>query len=305
MSEYLTHNLVFDDTARLAQFSSKINDAFKEVYREHTLAGRLGSGTRKGGNHIADLLTGLRERWQDGQASDDDRTILAFTLGWTAHRAADRWFKPIYADLNADYDDEVLPKPVPIRIYHDVILFQEIMDHGRAEPVAPGLLDRYIDSHPATGVLSPALTENLFAAHLQRSLVDLHSFTSAENDLDTWLTRYFERLEPMYVDIDRYARFYHESDLDMLRRFILDPNFYDRNDPLIALARSVQHGRVDESIDFNAAMTAAREQGSQYAKGLWLSIRFTEACVAYFEGRIDAQTLDDVHNLRHPDVQLS
>ena len=303
MSEYLTHNLVFDDTARLAQFSSEINDIFKEVYREYTLAGRLGSGTRKGGDHIERMLTALRERAPDGP-DDDDRTILAFTLGWTAHRAADRWFKPIYAQLNSDYDDEVLPKPLPIRIYHDVILYQEIMDHGRAEPLAPGLLDRYLDSHPATAVLSPAITENLFARHLQRSLLDLHSFTATEGDFDTWLTRSFERLEPMYVDIDRYARYYHESDLDAVRRFILDPHFYDRDDPLIALARSVQRGHADESIDFDAAMTAARE-GSQYARCLWLSIRFTEACVAYYEGRIDAQTLDDVHNLRHPDVQLS
>ena len=305
MSEYLTHNLVFDDTARLVHRSSKINDAFKRAYRDYTLAGRLGSGTRKGGTYITDLLTTLRERWPDGEASDEDYTILAFTMGWTAHRAADRWFKPIYAELNADYNDEVLQYPLPIRIYQDVILYQEIMDHGRADPVAPGLLDRFLDSHPAAGALSTALTENLFAAQLQRSLVDLHSFVEDENNLDTWLTRYFERLEPIYVDIDRYARFYHEPDLDALRRFVHTPNFYDRNDPLIRLARSVQRGQVDESIDLNSAMAAAKEGGSQYAKGLWLSMRFTEACVDYFEGRIDAQTLDDVHNLRHPDVQLS
>ena len=155
------------------------------------------------------------------------------------------------------YNDEVLSKPVPIRVYHDIILYQEMMDHGRAEPLAPGLFDRNMESHPAMGVLSPALTEMLFSAHLQRSLVDLHSFTDTEQELDTWLTRYFERLEPLYVDMDRYARYYHETDLDAIRRFILDPNFYDRNDPIIALARSVQRGQADESIDFDAAMTAA------------------------------------------------
>lgn len=304
MSEYLAHTIVFDDTARLAQCTASINDTFKEVYRDGVVAGRLGSGTRKGGTYIVGLMERLRDRWQAGRATDDDRTILAFTLGWTTHRAADRHFKPLYAVLNADYDDEVLPKPQPIRIYHDVILYQEVMNHGRGEPTAPGLLDFHLESHPAAGALSPALTEALVVAQLQRSLLGLHSFVDEEENLEVWLTRFFERLEPDYVDLDRYARYYHEPDLDALRRLILDPNFYDANDPLIALARSVQQGQPDAGIDFPAAMTAAKERGSQYAQCLWLSMQFAEACSAFFEGDIDAQRLDDVLTLRHPDVQL-
>ncbi len=305
MSEFLTHTLVYDDTARLAQFSPNISASFKSVYRGHFRAGRLGSGTRKGGDHIEQMLTALRARAPDGPRTEDDHAILAFTLGWTAHRAADRWFKPIYAELNSDYDEEVLPKPVPIRIYHDIILYQEIMDHGRADPEAPGLFDLYLEGHPGSGAVSCALSEELFAQHLQRSLLDLHSFTGAEVDFDVWLTKYFERLEPMYVDIHRYARYYHESDFDAVRRFVLDPNFYDRRDGLIAQARSVQRGKPQEEFDLAAAMKAARSDGSQYAKCLWLSLRFTEACVDYYEGRIDARTLDDIHNLRHPDVVLT
>ena len=225
-------------------------------------------------------------------------------MGWTAHRAADRYFKPLYATLNADYDDDVLEFPAPIRIYHDVILYQEVMNHGRAEPVMPGLLDFAMESHPAAGAVSTALTESLVDSHLQRTLVALHSPLDPDVQFDTRLDRFFERLEPLYVDIDRYARYYHQPDLDALRRFILDPNFYNADDLLIRLARSAQHGRPDDGIDLNEAMAQAHETGSQYAKCLWLSLRFTEACSAYYEGHIDGQTLDDAFNLRLPTVQL-
>ncbi len=303
MSEYITHNLVYDDTARLAQLSAEINEPIKEAYRTLEMAGRLGSGTRKGGTYMTQLLTQLRERWNIQNPADEDRTILAFTLGWTAHRAADRWFKPVYAKLNADFDtDERKQYPAPIRMYHDVILYQEIMDHGRGVPYSPGLLDRYMEGHPAAGAMSVSHVENLFAAHLQRSLVGLHSFTYEEEDLDEWLTKFFVRTEPIYVDIDRYARYYHEPDLDSLRRFILTPNFYDREDPIIALARSIQRGEMDESIDFEKALAQAK-QGSQYAKGLWLSLRFTKACSDYFDGSIDAETAEDLFNMQHPDIQ--
>lgn len=305
MSEYLAHNLVYDDTARLAQLSTKINEPIKEAYRNQGLAGRLGSGTRKGGTYMTPLLTNLRSRWKGAETSQEDRTILGFTLGWTAHRAADRWFKPIYAKLNPDFDPDLTGQyPIPIRIYHDVILFQEMMDHGKGEPGAPGLLDRYMEGHPAAGAVSSGLVENLFAAHLQRSLVGLHSFSYEEQDLDEWIKTFFIRIEPLYVDIDRYTRYYHEPDLDSLRRFVLTPNFYDREDPLIALARSIQRGKLDESIDFDKAMAHAKEQGSQYAKGLWISLRFAQACSDYFDGVIDAETAEDIYNMRHPDVQL-
>lgn len=304
MSEYLTHNIVFEDLARLAPFSTTVSDTFKEAYRDQRLAGLLGSGTRKGGMYIIELLTTLRERANAGGLSEDDRTILGFTLGWGAHRAADRIFKPIYAELNPEYDDDVLPKPSDIRIYHDVILYQEVLNHGREEPTTPGLLDYYMEGHPAAGAVSPALTENLVGAHLQRTLLEQHSFVDREEDLDDWLTTFFTRIEPMYVDMERYAKFYHEPDLDALHRFILGPNFYDEEDPLIRLARSVQHGDADESIDMGDAMDAAHDRGSQYAQCLWLGMRMVEGFSDYYEGRIDAETARAVMNLNDPRVQL-
>ena len=66
-----------------------------------------------------------------------------------------------------------------------------------------------------------------------------------------------------------------------MRRYIFEANFYNRNDPLIQLARSIQHGKPDRSIDLQEAVEAAASQ-SQYAQAVRKRYRYLEACSECF-----------------------
>jgi len=288
VSENITHTAVTDDCARLALHSPAICAAFKEVLGQHLEIARLGGVTRGGGKFVVPLLDELRQSWPARAQGDVMEQKLAFVLGWLAHRAADLQMKPIFHAVDGDCPHD----PTDCSVYHDVFLFREVYGGGREEPYAPEMLEATMASAPAARAFEVEEIESLFRSVWQRALIGLHTFIPDAEDIDVWLERLFKTRQLFYVDIQRYAGAFADPDPDKVKRFIVDVHFYEGQDPLIRLARSIQRGAPEAGIDLQEALDAAASQ-SQYARALRRGYLYLQAASDFFERRIDEQTFRD------------
>lgn len=305
MSEHITHTAVYDDCARLALHSKAICQPFKLCLTRHHEIARLGAITRSGDRFTVQVLRTARESWANRAEGSLVEQKLAFLLGWRCHNAADRQFKPVYRKLDpSHYSGDRQLGPSDVSIYHDVVLFNEVYGGGREFPFVPAALDYQIESHPAATAISIVSAEQLLEAMWRRSLLELQSFLDKPDDHRAWLTRFLARYEPFEVDIDRYAQSYYKANLDRLRRFIVDANFYRHSDPLIALVRSIQCEVADQTIDLEDALEAAATQ-SEYAQALRRGYGYLEAASEFFEHKIDEEELRRRSDIGKPHVSAS
>ncbi len=299
MSEYITHRAVYDDSARLALNSPEICDAFKLTLKKHWEIGGLGSVTRGGDRNSVNLLEVCRDNWASRKEGDGTEEKLAFLLGWRCHNTADRMWKPIYRTLQPEHYVEEREGVSDIRIYHDVIVFREVYDHGRLAPLTLAFLDFQMERHPASSAISVKRAEDLFGAMYQRTLLELQSFVQEEMEIDAWLDWVFKKIQPLYVDLTAYTEAYYNPNTDYLRRFIIEPNFYDRSDAIIRLARSIQLGEPDVGIDLQKALQSAKSE-SQYAQALEWGYRYLKVSSDFFEHKIDEATFSRLSDLDKP-----
>jgi len=291
LSENITHTAVTDDCARLALDSPAICEAFKLCLREHLEIARLAGVTRAGDRFTTELLKKFRREWPArGPVDPLLSQKLAFVLGWLCHRAADRQMKPVF--LAAEPDSEEFP--TDCSVYHDVFLFREVYASGRREPYSPASLEGETESAPGVKEVEEALR-----ALWQRALIALHTFIPDQEDAEGWMERLFETRQRFYVDLRRYAEAFADPDPEKVQRFIVEVNFYDRRDPLIRLARSLQHGKREESIRLEAALSAAASQ-SQYAQALRRGCLYLAAASEFFERRVEEAELRERLDIGKP-----
>jgi hypothetical protein len=149
-----------------------------------------------------------------------------------------------------------------------------------------------VGASAASGTLQVEEIEGLFRSFWQRALLGLHTFIPDQEDIEGWLERLFRARQAFYVDIRRYARAFASPDPSKFKRFIVDVHFYDRDDGLIRLARSIQDGLPDEEIDLHKAVEAAADQ-SQYAQALRRGYLYLQAASDYFGSEIGPGALLD------------
>ena len=288
MSENITHTAVTDDCARLALHSPEICEAFKIALGERLEIARLGGVTRSGAKFVVPLLERIRQEWPSRQDSNGLVDKLAFVLGWLCHRAADLQMKPVFREADAG----CALSPTDCSVYHDVYLFREVYGSGQEAPYVPETLEAGMASSAAARAVRVDEIEGVLRALWQRALIALHTFIPDQEDIDGWLERLFKLRQRFYVDLHRYAEAFAVPDPDKVRRFIVDTHFYDLQDAVIRLARSIQRGEPDGTIDLDAAIRDAASQ-SQYAQALRRGPLYLQAASDFFEGRIDREALMD------------
>lgn len=311
MSEHITHVAVLEDCARLALHSPDISDAIKIALRKELPFAALASTARSGDRYTIPLLRDCRDKWETRRPGGFVEEKLAFVLGWRCHNAADRHFKPIYRLVEPEHyegaagDGDIdMAEPSDVRIYHDIVVFREVYGGGRHGGFHPSLVDYRLESHPAAGTVDSAATEDVFGGLWQRSLLALHAFSLTEKDPDAWAEKALAAYQPYTVDLRRYAQGYYSPDPESMRRFITNNNFYDRTDPLIALARSLQRGAADPSIDMQTALRAAATQ-SQYAQTILKGYNYLAAASDYFLHRIEEPELRLRFDLDKPHIPVT
>jgi hypothetical protein len=284
MSENITHTAVTDDCARLALHSPKICRALKLCLGKHLDITRLGGVTRSGGTYMPGLLTKFREAWPARRPGDLLEEKLAFVLGWHTHRAADLQMKPIFE--TADKDCPLFP--TDCSIYHDVFLFREVYESGRREPYLPTTLEMQMQSSPVAAAFCISEMDNVFRSVWQQKVLRQQSLLRRDPPPEGLIDA---RQEPR-ADLERYAEALRNPHPEKTRRFIVEINFYDRRDPIIRLARSLQHDAPDKTIRLDEALGTAASQ-SQYAQALRMGCGYLQAASEYFQGRIELETYKD------------
>jgi hypothetical protein len=282
-----------DDGARLALHSPEICDAFKTAFSKRLDIARFSAMTRSGDNFTVKLLRDVRAKWPTRRDGDMVVEKLAFLLGWRCHLAADRTFKPVYRILQPEHylklKSEDDSEPSDVTVYHDVVVFREVYGAGRFDPFVPSTLDFRLETHPASRALPAVDLERLMMPLWQESLLGIQSSTA------------MPRFQKVVLDVQRYARAYHSPDPDRMRRYIVEPNFYDANDPIIALVRSIQRGMPRKDIDLKQAVAAAPRQ-SQYSQALERAYRYLLAASEYFTGKIEEAELQARCDVGKPHV---
>jgi len=288
VSEGITHIAVVDDNIHLLKAAPYICDPFKAALSANQGLARLGSIAKWGDRYNPQLLTDLREAYKNGSAGSTEQNRLAWVLGWMSHRAADRTVKHIFRKLDGDCPFS----PTDASIYHDAISFKEVYGSGSGPFPAETM---------SQGGLSSA--EVAVQALFQRLMVSMHTFTPDGENIEEWIDKAEKFRQKAYVNLERYRKAVMEPDPDMMQRFIIEPNFYEPNDPIITAARCLANGedvkiKWDELIDEKKAT-------SIYAQALRRAFRYVRAANEYFLYEIELEELRDRMDIQKPELETA
>jgi len=293
MSEYFCHAVHGDDCAALAQASPKIARRTKRICRKHARLMRMGSVLRAGATLVTPALTAIRDGDSAASAHTADRR-LAIALSQLSHRATDGYFKPVYRELAPEYyANDYAVSASDIRIMQDIALYHERrhMPLAKGDPKYDPLMFRHII--PLTADIDPAdarFVETVFGARVLQELLGLHRLFPADADSEAKLRAYIMALDPTYIDTARYADMAAQPYHNLVQRYIVDPNFYDPNDPYVSLAVDIQNGARPDAKRFTAARQTPVDELSQWGVSLALGLDYFEAAQAYMDGEIGEQT---------------
>lgn len=304
MSEHITHIAVYEDCARLASLSNKVNEVFQNSLKEYPDAGLLTSAAR--GNHlyavpIIETAKSLSPKELD---TKEHKMKLAASVGWITHRAADLQTKPLVKTI--DYEKETNFKEAEFEIYQDAVTWDKVYDGGKGKSLSdnvwfsPAVMEAGMKSHPASEAIDVDEAELLMAILVQRSLLETHKFMDNQKKFKPWLQTFMESRQKYGEDYRVYIEAYQNPDPDKMQKYIYDTNFYDESDGLIKLARSLQKGKPDKNIDLEEAIENADSQ-SHYAQALRKGCLFLYAASDYYEGKITKDQLyDTIENMYEP-----
>ncbi len=282
MSEHITHLAVAEDSARVVSNDPEFNAILLDSIRRFPRALRLGSTTRSGDAFILPLLTKWREDWKE----NDPRTQkLAYILGWSGHLAADRTFKPVFRITDLAHYTRGFPGPADASIYHDAIMFSQAYHNGQDPPFRPSALMHDLKGHPAADYVPVSHVESSIGATFRTQLASIKTFLpeQIEDWEQQWKVQNNEK-QKFNVDLDRYTAAHHHPDPSQLRQFIIEPNFYNPEDPIIRMARDMQEkGKTD--VKLSDALEGTENQ-SLYAQSLKLGYDFLKTCSDYFGKKI-------------------
>lgn len=279
--ESITRTYVAADCARLALHSKTICPAIKQCLSRNAgdivpqesqpptflevfqLAGTVQSDNRFCGS----IIQQCRDRRPDHKADDLLEDKLAFVLGLLCHNSADSVMYPAGAA-----DAGCSNGPTDCSIYRDAFFIREVFAVDR---------DAKFDRRQI---------QELLSSYWQRTLLIWHTFIPDTKDIDGWMERMFAAHKRLDHNVCRYAEAICDPDAGKMKRFVHGPNFYDRRDPLIQLARSLQSGSVETTIDLQKAIQTADSQ-SLYAQALRKGYTYLQAASDYFSGSIDRSSL--------------
>jgi hypothetical protein len=285
MSEQITHLGVADDARLLALHSLRVGGAVRDALADHQDKVRLGAVTRASERFAGPMVEALRGRADAPGPQDAEK--LAFCLGTMAHRSADRMFKPVFRSQSAD--GACMPKD--ISIYQDVFVFRRVYAGGGKDPYRGDALSPTVDL-PEGAAVDAGELEALFRALFQRALLAAHTFKPDLNEPEAWLERLFERLQEFTIDIGRYHKALTEPDEDIYRRAVVDVNFYDASNPILALLEELRKGKSVAGEGFLRRCKLG-DKDSLYARAVSAAYGYVQVSSEFWAGGCSAELFRD------------
>ncbi len=309
MSDHIAHLGICDDTFRLALVHPRIHPTFKELMTAHRDVAHLGSVTRSADMWSADVIDWARRQLQDGNAAGEAakeadplaRQKLAFVLGSLTHRAADRLTKPITRCWGSGDDlGEAGGDANESKILQDIFIFREVYGSGTgqlADPFTEATLKPTVSE-------GQAALEGTFRVLLRRALIAMHTLRPDWDDIHNWLTALLKGLQTFPKSLDQYARLAAEWDQAKVKKYLIDKNFYRREDPAILAARHIQHGSTVTAEQVLEALGATDRTHSRYARALAKATDYLLAAGELFDGRIDVEQAKERFDVGVPELSL-
>lgn len=297
MSDLLTHWAIFEDARRLAAQDAAIHADFSRALDAETDIARLGALTRGGGQWVPALLARLRPNPAAVPIPNPDPRKLAFALGGIAHYAADVRMKPLMSRVakadwhrthaalqrQGDAGDGAREKDSirEVSAYYDCHVFREVYRDGAEPPFVSGGALLGANTDPAGRAL-----ESFVRTLFQRALLSCHTLAPDRNDVEGWLDRLFDRLQPLYLSLDLYARVYANPDPAKMAVYEVETTFYRADDPVVRVARAAQRGQRLAGAEIEAALAPDANHG-EYGRAVALALRRLREASAYWDRRTD------------------
>ncbi|MDA3963142.1 MAG: hypothetical protein PF961_20350 [Planctomycetota bacterium] len=299
MSEHITHTCVAEDIARLTLAHQGIDAAIRDAVTGREDIAAMGGIAMRGDACVPPILEGLRAKTVAGQEwDDDDKDHLAFAVGWMSHRAADRQMKPVFRHYDAAYYAKEIPGPCDCSVYHDAWLFNHRYGAGDTAPFMKDLPKGALEGAEAD-------VEGMVHMVLRRSLIQLHTLLPLEPAPQPWITGLLKQRQRWRIDMQRYADAMLRPTPEALEQFIDKPNFYDRNDAIIALAEKLQAGESVSTDAIVAACAKPAKKPSLYARILIRSLGYVEAASDCLTGAITIDEFRQRQDVGRPEIDMA
>jgi hypothetical protein len=162
-----------------------------------------------------------------------------------------------------------------VAAYYDAHIFRQIYLPG-----AVGAFDAFLRQHARDP--DWALEEFLLAL-FQRALLACHTIIPDTDDVDRWLDHLFAAFDQMHEAIGRYARVYRQPDPARLPQFEVETAFYRADDPVVVVARVLQHGEPVEPARVEAAL-APGANASAYGQAIEAGLAAVRQASAFWRG---------------------
>jgi hypothetical protein len=289
MSENVTHTAVVEDCFNMMFASEQICEAFKEAGRKHIQFSQFGSVTRSGDKFTIPLLEKYRTNWDARKEEGQLGYKLAFVLGWLCHRAADRQMKVVFREA----EPESREFPTDCSIYHDAFIFHKLYKGNSKTPFPyqTAHFEKNMESLAASAAIKVHAAADSLRVNWQRVLLEMQTFIKETGNVEEWLNKLHAKHQEQTIHLGRYAEAVMTPDPDKMKRFVTDTHFYCEEDALIRLAEALRQGATPSQQEIEAAF--AEEPASHYAHALKLGFGYLRSASAYFEDRIDQDTLKD------------
>lgn len=265
-----------DDGVRLAMYPSGMSEAVPASLGRSREMARLGSAI-PGENEALALLERCRSNADAKGPNAQGRARLALVSGWLFHRAFEKQRAPLLGSLSAADAAEC-------GVYQDVTLLRE-MSFAQPAPCSGGA------SSPDDRVSSATLEQlqELFHVASTRLLIGIHTFNPDGGDAYGWMKKMKEWDSNWKALLTQYANVYRSPDAAKWRRFVEQPGFYDRDDAVVRICRSLQNGGLAPETEVRAAMETPPR--GLYGKALRSGFQHLQAASAYVDRSIEKGAL--------------
>jgi hypothetical protein len=122
--------------------------------------------------------------------------------------------------------------------------------------------------------------EMLVRVLLRRAFIEMHTLIPDEDDPAGWIDRLFKRRQDFNVNLARYDAVIRNPDPEKIRKYIVDDNFYDGTEPIVAVARRLQHGEQVASEEVTEALH--QDVHCHYGQALKLAYGYLQAASDFF-----------------------
>ncbi|MCE0504120.1 hypothetical protein LR948_02000 [Roseivivax sp. GX 12232] len=284
MSDMLSHWAIFEDARNIAVQDDKFDPELSRVIETYLEYARLGTVSRGGNQWMGPIIKRARAAWGEAEAHPAQDRKLAYALGGLPHQAIDNVIKP-YRNMVVRRD-EAHERPLEaanrwLYAYHDAFVLKKVFGGGEdgaffnkfllaANPTSTG---QAIEDYARTMVL--------------RGLQGLHTLSPNIEDMDGWLDRSVDFIQPVTIDIARLVEGYVDPDPDKMQRFRIEEEFYREDDPAIQLAEAVRSGAQVEQGRIDEVAAGAEANQSVYGQALAIAIRYMREGAKLWRGETE------------------